>query len=125
MKGCNKCWSSEAGEAWRAVTSALIETFLIDEPHYIVSIRACTSCAQRYLQVTTETVDFEDGEDPIHRTLIPIDDAERAALMASKPLSTSVIEAIGVGRRSLRYDWPKGKEPSASWGAGVQVGEHD
>ncbi|HEU4872420.1 MAG TPA: hypothetical protein VFT44_04910 [Pyrinomonadaceae bacterium] len=40
---------------------------------------SCPSCSQRYLQVTTETVDWKDGEDPIFRTIIPIDDEERAS----------------------------------------------
>lgn len=123
--GCDKCWSSEASDAWGAVTSTPIETHLIDESHYIVSIRACPSCSQRYLQVTTEVVDWEDGEDPIYRTIIPVNNAERARLTISKPLDTSIIEAIGVGRRSLRYAWPKGQDPSTYWGTGVHVGVHD
>ena len=96
--GCDKCWSSEASKAWKAVTSIPIEEYLIDESHYIVSIRNCPSCSQRYLQVTTETVDWKDGEDPIFRTIIPIDDEERASLTANSPPKTSVLEAIGPGR---------------------------
>ena len=123
--GCGKCWSSEASDAWKAVTSIPIEVHLIDESHYIVSVRACPSCSQRYLQVTTELVDWEGGEDPIYRTIIPIDNAERARLTTSKPLDTSVIEAVGEGRRSLKYDWPKGQGASIYWGTGVRVGVHD
>lgn len=123
--GCDKCWSSEASAAWEAVASTPIETHLIDELHYIVSIRACPSCSQCYLQVTTEVVDWSDGEDPIYRTIIPVDNAERVRLTVSKPLDASVIEAIGVGRRSLRYDWPKGQAPGVYWGTGVRVGVHD
>jgi len=123
--GCDKCWSSEASKAWQAVTRTPIEEYLIDESHYIVSIRSCPSCSQRYLQVTTETVDWTDGEDPIFRTIIPIDDEERAILTATSPPKTSVLEAIGPARRSLKYAWQKGEEPSTYWGAGVQVGLHD
>lgn len=123
--GCDKCWSSEASKAWNAVTSIPIEDYLIDESHYIVSIRNCPSCSQRYLQVTTETIDWNDGEDPIFRTIIPIDDEERASLIANSPPKTSVLEAISPGRRSLKYAWQKGEAPSTYWGAGVQVGLHD
>lgn len=123
--GCDKCWSADASEAWEAVQSTPIEMYLIDESHYIVSIRACPSCSQRYLQVTTETVDWKDGEDPIYRTIIPIDNAERVRLTTSKPLDTSVIEAVGTRRCSLKYAWPKGQDPSTYWGTGVQVGPHD
>jgi hypothetical protein len=107
------------------VSSIPIEARLIDDSHYIVGIRACPSCSQRYLQVTTEVVDWKDGEDPIYRTIIPIDNAEQARLIASKPLDTSVIEGIGAGRLSLKYDWPKGQDPSTYWSTGVHVGLHD
>ena len=108
--GCKECWSSEASEAWRAVTSIPIHAYLIDESHYIVSIRLCPSCSQHYLQVTTETVDWKDGEDPIYRTIIPINDAERAELTSRKPLDTDVIEGVGVGTQSLKFSWPKDRK---------------
>ena len=123
--GCEKCWSSDASEAWSAVTSIPIQTYLIDESHYIVSIRVCPACSQHYLQVTTETVDWKDGEDPIYRTIIPMDDAECAELTSSKRLDANVIEGVGVGRQSLKFDWPKNQEPSTYWGTGVRVGVHD
>jgi hypothetical protein len=123
--GCEECWSSEAAEAWRAVRSIPIQAHLIDESHYIVSIRLCPSCSQHYLQVTTETVDWKDGEDPIYRTIIPIDDAERTELTSSKRLDANVIEGVGVGRQSLKFDWPKNQEPSTYWSTGVRVGLHD
>ena len=123
--GCEKCWSSDASEAWTAVTSIPIQAHLIDESHYIVSIRLCPSCSQHYLQVTTETVDWKDGEDPIYRTIIPIDDAERTELTSSKRLDANVIEAVGVGRKSLKFDWPKNQKPSTYWDKGVRVGVHD
>ena len=102
-------------ESVNAVTSIPIEDYLIDESHYIVSIRNCPSCSQRYLPVTTE----------IFRTIIPIDDEERASLIANSPPKTSVLEAISPGRRSLKYAWQKGEQPSTYWGAGVQVGLND
>ena len=77
------------------------------------------------LQVTTETVDWEDGEDPIYRTIMPIDDAERTELTSSKRLDANVIEGVGVGRQSLKFDWPKNQEPSNYWDTGVRVGVHD
>ncbi|HRK57316.1 MAG TPA: hypothetical protein PLQ67_07320 [Burkholderiaceae bacterium] len=123
--GCDRCWSSQAPQAWEAVSSLPIESFLIDEPHVIVSIRACPACAQRYLQVTTETIDWQGGEDPVDRTIIPIDDGEHAQLITSKPLDARVIEAVGSAKRSLRYHWPKGQSPSHYWGVGLRVGPHD
>ena len=123
--GCDKCWAPEAATAWDVIKNVPIEARLIDEAHYIVQIRVCSSCGQNYLQVTTEVVDWQDGEDPISRTVIPIDDEERARLLAAQPLDTATIEGIGIGRQSLRYDWPKGEEPALFWGTGVRVGIHD
>jgi hypothetical protein len=123
--GCEKCWPSGALEALKAIVSIPIEAYLIDESHYIVSIRACPFCSQHYLQVTTETVDWEDSEDPIYRTIIPIDDGERARLTACDPPSIDLIESVGIGRRSLKNDWPKDQEQTTYWSTGVRVGEHD
>lgn len=123
--GCDRCWAPEAATAWNLIKDVPIEERLINEPHYIVQIRVCPSCSQRFLQVTTETIDWADGEDPIARTVIPIDDEERARLIAAQPLGDETIEGIGAGRQSLRYDWPKGKEPALFWGTGVRVGIHD
>ena len=123
--GCEKCWSSDASEAWGAVTGIPIQAYLIDESHYIVSIRVCPACSQHYLQVTTETVDWQDGEDPIYRTIIPIDDAERTELTSSTRPDANVIESVGVGRQSLKFDWQKNQEPSTYWDTGVRVGVHD
>ena len=77
------------------------------------------------LQVSTETVDWKDGEDPIYRTIIPIDNAEHTELTSSKRLDANLIESVGVGRQSLKFDWPKNQEPRTHWGTGVRVGVHD
>src|SRR4026209_1445815 len=123
--GCEECRSSQASEAWRAFTSIPIQAYQIDESHYIVSIRVCPSCSQHYLQVTTETVDWKDGEGPIHRTIIPIDDAGYTELTSSKRLDANFIEGVGVGRQSLSFSWPTNQEPSTYWGTGIRVGVHD
>ncbi len=123
--GCEQCWSTDPSEAYRVVTKVPIEVFLIDESHFIVSVRKCSHCSQHYLQVTTETIDWEDGEDPVHRTIVPIEGVERCRLVASTPLVTAIIEAVGEGKQSVHYDWQKGEEPSTYWGTGVRVGMHD
>ena len=122
---CETCWAPEAATAWNLIKDVPIEERLIDEPHFIILIRACPSCSQSYLQTTAETIDWVDGEDPISRTVIPIDDEERARLLATQPLDTATIEGIGTGRPSLRYDWPKNAAPTLFWGTGVRVGIHD
>lgn len=123
--GCEKCWSTDPSAAWDKVTHTAIQTHLIDESHFIVSVRCCGSCSQHFLQVTTETIDWQDGEDPIYRTVIPISQAEKANLLAEKPLSEGAVATVGVGRSALRYDWPKGAEPSVYWGTGMRLLAHD
>ncbi|HXS01185.1 MAG TPA: hypothetical protein VN724_11490 [Pyrinomonadaceae bacterium] len=70
-------------------------------------------------------MDWKDGEDPIYRTIIPIDDAERTDLTSRECLDADVIESVGVGRQSLKFGWLKNQEPSTYWGTGVRVGVHD
>lgn len=123
--GCDKCWSPDAASAWDSVMSTRIETHLIDEPHFIVSVRCCDSCTQNFLQVTTEMIDWQDGDDPIYRTIIPITATERVRLLQTGPLAERTIAGVGIGRIALRYDWPKGTDPSVYWGTGVRMSAHD
>lgn len=123
--GCKMCWGEDAGEAWDRVIRNTRHALLVDETHFIVSILTCPICAQAFLKVTTETIDWYGGEDPIDRVVIPIDAEERDRLKAASPLTNDILEGIGPGRRSLRYAWPAGAEPSVFWSAGVVVGVHD
>lgn len=124
--GCEACWSQDAAVAWERVTRAPIEAYLIDETHFIVSIRRCRACSRNYLQVTTETIDWDDGEDPIQRTVMPITPAERLELLDPRStVSELALAAVGPGRRALRYDWPKGTDPGVYWGTGVLIPPHD
>ena len=123
--GCSECWSPESAAAWEAIGKTPIRDRVIDESHYIVSIRECPSCNQNYLQVTTETIDWEDGEDPIYRTVLPISFEEKCNLIDANVVHKADLESIGTDRRSLKYDWPKGKPQKSYWGIGITVGVHD
>lgn len=123
--GCLRCWPASAEEAWAAKKSSSIDSILVDEPHYIVSICMCPTCTQRFLSVTTETIDWEDGEDPIYRTFIPITEPEAVLLQKSGRPTEDMINAIGSALRSLKYDYPKNSKPTMYWSTGVRVGMHD
>lgn len=123
--GCNRCWPTSADDAWAAKSASTIKTFLIDDLHYIVSIWLCPTCAQHFLSVTTEMIDWEAGEDPIYRTFMPITQSELAALMEFNPPTETTLNAIGLGRRCLKYDHPKDHPPSVYWSTGILVGAHD
>lgn len=123
--GCQSCWAEEAAVAWQRVLRVPIEGYLIDQSHYIVSIRNCSDCAQIYLQVMTETVDWQDGDDPSYRTVVPITGEDRAYLVFMSPPPKQMMEAMCRGRKSLQCDSPKGAESTVFWGEGLRIGPHD
>ncbi|MEM8982267.1 MAG: hypothetical protein AAGC71_04520 [Pseudomonadota bacterium] len=123
--GCSRCWSTDAVSAWSLIKSVPIETYLIDESHYIVSLRRCSACGQGYLQVTTETVDWDNGDDPIFRTIVPLSEMEQRRLLRDQPPSELDLLRIGAQRPSLWYDHASGEEASVYWGRGMRVGPHD
>ncbi len=92
---------------------------LVDEPHHSVTVLACPRCGQRFVKVFTETIDWQDGEDPQHWELMPISEGEARLLMIVVDLKTLP------RRRSLVVDHPKGEELTLRWAAGVEVREHD
>jgi hypothetical protein len=124
--GCAKCWSEDAKLAYKAFGSLRIKSYLINESHYIVTIRVCNNCSQQFLSVFTETIDWVDGEDPQYRIVIPIT-VEESHLLAQSvdSISDGKLASIGVGRRSLRHDYPKDGKVSIYWGSGIQIRLHD
>jgi len=124
--GCPTCWPELAIDAWEAQSALKAETVLIDDTHFRVWTLRCPGCAQGFVCVFPETIDWADGEDPMYWTVLPITPAESASLVS---LGDSVCErdlnALGSGRRSLRRDFPKSAEPRCYWGSGILVGPHD
>lgn len=116
----------DAGAAWEARKSLNRWAELIDEPHFHVMVLTCSECAQRFVSVFTEMIDWKDGDDPQYWTLMPIIDAEYASLsLEGGNLTEAKLEALGNGRRCLRHDHPKGTDPYSYWGSGIVVGMHD
>ena len=124
-EGCERCWPASPTAAVLAVRALPVDDRLIDESHFIVLLRSCPACSQAFLQVTTECIDWEDGEDSIERAVMPVSVQERDALSQASPLSSELIGSMGVGRRSLWFSLPKGHDASTFWGTGITVGPHD
>ncbi len=123
--GCDRCWPACADEAEIARRALRWSARLIEEPHFSVGLRECPACAQRFVSVFTETVDFVGGEDPQHTVLMPLTEAEAAALVAlGDRVTEGALEAIGAGRRSFHRDWPSDREATNAWGRGLRVGPH-
>jgi hypothetical protein len=125
--GCDHCWPVEAEAAWSATCKLMRDTELIDESHFHILIVKCNQCAQRFISVFTEMIDWENGNDPQYRILLPITDFEAVSLIQNRDsISEDVINALGKGRKSLRRDFPKdAASPYTYWGSGIFVGPHD
>jgi hypothetical protein len=123
--GCLECWQPDADLAFNAFRALKVDSYLIDESHYIVTIRHCLTCSQKFLSVFTEMVDYADGDDPQYRIVISITSDEAEKLNRSGDfISRKDLESIGIGRRSLHWDHPKGARERTYWGTGVQVQNH-
>jgi len=80
---------------------------------------ACRTCGQRFLSEFTEEVDWIDGEDPQAWSLVPVSDAEAAALPA--PGADPAGFTIGdlPARRFLRVEHPREGPLVARWVGGA------
>lgn len=124
--GCGHCWPPSANAAWEARKGLTHVAELIDDSHFHVMILACPSCAQRFVSIFTESIDWADGDDPQYWTLLPITEAEAIDLVRHKEsLTETQLNALGPGRRCLQRDHPKATEPRIFWVIGISVGPHD
>lgn len=82
-----------------------------DESHFMRSLLQCKECGQLYFYEFTEEIDWEEGNDPQYRALIPVDSEEEAEEISALPPA----ELIQVFPR-LHIDWPSSAgAPEARW----------
>lgn len=124
--GCEHCWPADPKAAWEARRALTRHAELVEESHFHIMILACSRCAQNFISVFTETIDWADGEDPQYWALLPLTDTETATLVRQRGSVTEAqLDALGTGRRSLHHDHPKDGGPFTFWGTGIWVGPHD
>ena len=123
--GCEACWPESAEVAWERTRQLKISNYLIDESHFIVSLRKCPDCGQSFVSVLTETVGWSDGEDPQYRTVMPLTEQEVTELEAATPDVEDMLQALAPERRSLKSDFPNGAGQRRYWSKGVRIGYHD
>lgn len=124
--GCEVCWPSSADLAYEALGKLSISASLIDESHYIISLRQCPECSQSFVSVFTETIDWVDGEDPQYRTVMPLLPQEAADLaVAAEGEMERWLSLLAPQRRTLKMDFPKGKDMTLYWSHGISIGAHD
>jgi len=124
--GCERCWPPAAAAAWEARGTLTHVADLIDDSHFHVMILACPHCAQRFVSVFTETIDWQGGDDPQDWALLPLS-AEEAAEPAGQgaSLSEARLNALAPDRRSLQRRCPNPEPERTFWGTGRFVGWHD
>lgn len=124
--GCAHCWPPDAEAALAARSQLARDAVLIDESHYQVAILACRHCAQRFVKVFTEMIDWADGDDPAYRVTMPLTPAEADALrQRGASLTEPQVWALNPNRRSLHHDAPKGAPERVFWGTGIPELMHD
>jgi hypothetical protein len=118
--GCEKCFGASAEAFWASWQKFNQIASLVDDPHDIVRVVSCSKCGQRYVAVTTEFVDWQDGDDPIYRSIVPVtlDESERMLAQGAN-VDLRLIESLGSSRRHLCTSWPKGKDQSVYWSEGI------
>ena len=124
--GCERCCPPSAEAAWEARSELTRVADLIHESHFIVTVAACAGCAQHFVSVFTETLDWVAGNDPQEWTLLPVLPGEVQALLAQgAALDEHALEALGPVRRSLRRSSPNDSPTETYWSCGLRVGWHD
>jgi hypothetical protein len=125
--GCAICWPDDADAAWLSRASLEQLAVLVEESHHRVVVERCPRCAQRYLYVFCETIDWVGGEDPQFRSLLPLTDAEAEHLLApGAATDEATLAAIAPARRSLARDFCReDAAPRTYWSCGVRTGPHD
>lgn len=115
--GCDLCFGDDADAAHAHRREPVHE--LIDDSHFMVSIRRCPACRQQFVSIFTEFVDWTDGDDPQYTDLVPITDDEAGDLVRQgQNVDLRVLEALGAGRRRLVTNYPKGGPKSVFWATG-------
>ena len=106
--GCESCSGEDPVAVWAYYRGGLMEDIvLIDESHFLVSLRHCRDCGQPFVWIFTEEVDLVGGNDPQFRMIVPVNPDEARALADSGDgPDLGGIGALGEGRRFLAIDWP-------------------
>lgn len=125
--GCLACWpeSADVQMVWKQFSELKTYATLINETHFIVSLRKCFHCGQRFVTVFTEIIDWSEGNDPQERLLMPISDTESQLLQtASEDDLEAILTAMAPDRPSLRYRTGRRSE-ICEGSRGIYVGQHD
>jgi hypothetical protein len=116
--GCDACYGAHPEAVWEHFGDGVDPgPTIVDDSHFIVRIVRCRLCSQAFVRIFTEFVDWAGGDDPQYITIMPVTDAEAAAL-ADGVIPVLRAGKLGAGRRHLMSDWPSGHERRLAWATG-------
>ena len=115
--GCAACFGDDPATAYEHRLG--ITDRLIDDSHFMVLLRRCPACAQAFVTIFTEFIDWSGGDDPQYRDIMPItaDEAARMRTMG-EDLDLEWLETIGRNRRRLCMNHPKDGPRQVFWSDG-------
>ncbi|MEU9045303.1 MULTISPECIES: hypothetical protein [unclassified Kitasatospora] len=117
--GCATCYGEDAQAVWRGQREGFEqESEVVDGSHFSVDVRRCRACAQRFVWIFTESVDWMGGDDAQYVTVMPLTTAEATGLV-SGTLRPHDLGALGRDRRRLEHDWPTGGPAGLHWNSGT------
>ena len=119
VAGC-VCKNPDASVAWKMGRTAHVS--LIDESHLGAQLFRCAACNQDFLQIFTEVVDWEDGDDSQAWSVHPIE-AELAERLkaAREEVDEAFLAGLGIEGRQLSSCYPRGSFKSVKWSDGPLV----
>jgi hypothetical protein len=122
--GCGTCIPEEPASA--TALGLAEDARLVDESHFMVKVRSCRACGQKFLWVFTERLDVVSGNDPQCWSVLPISDGEAEAMIeAGDALDLEAISRLGLRRRFLRDDSPAFGPRSCGYMFGLLLRPHD
>jgi len=97
-----------------------MDVALVNESHFLVQLRSCPECGQRFLWIFTEFVDWENGEDAQYRQILPVTRTEADAIARQRAaVDLAYLGSLGRSRRYLKVDWPSDQpDPTVGWATG-------
>jgi len=120
--GCAYCYGEDAQAVWTYHRNGGLEPQrrIVDDPHFLVSLRHCRRCGQVFVSIFTEFVDWEDGDDAQYSDVVPVTPAEAATVLEQgEQVDLRYLGSLGEGRRRLSSDWPTGGETEIGWRVGT------
>lgn len=123
---CKACvGNSDAEKAFTALNAHTVKQ-IISESHFSVRITRC-ACERHFVVVSTETVDWNFGEDDQTWMAFPVqkDEADALALISEREVESHLMD-LGHGRRFVLRRYPTGEDLTTVWrDSGFRIGIHD